>query len=106
MTQCERAPAWEPYLIAGTTGGGWAKREAEVARGTDEDAYGDISAACGAGRDAGAMCGAGVSASVACGVGGGTEATHGMDGDAGAVRGMKIVSGVPAIEEWYGGAIM
>jgi hypothetical protein len=80
--------------------GGWAKQEAEAARGTDEDAYRDISAACGAGRDAGAMCGAGVGASAVCGVDGGVEATHGMDGDAGAVRGMKIVSGVPTIEEW------
>jgi hypothetical protein len=58
---------------------GWAKREAEVTRGTDGDVNNNTGAARSAGGDAG----------------GGADAMCGTGGGAGVVR-----AEVPATEEW------
>jgi hypothetical protein len=56
MTRCGRASVRELDVVASTLGS-WAKCEAGVVCGTDENANGDVGAARGMGEDVGAMCG-------------------------------------------------
>jgi hypothetical protein len=80
----------ETDVITGTQGGGgWAKREAEVMHGADEDADGDVIVVHGVGWGTRAACGAVVDVGV----------VRGMVVDIGTARGMATVSKVPTNEE-------
>jgi hypothetical protein len=76
--------------------GGWAKCEAEVVRGADEDTDGSVGSA---GVDTRVACGAVVDVRSARDSGWGAWAASGASWGAGATCGMATISEVPTTEE-------